>query len=63
MKCNASPTTSTVADPPDAKRAALNTMNAVLFREILAPLSKSLGPVGDLVVGNVADSVFTGLKR
>lgn len=46
------------ASDPAARAAAQNTLNAILFREILKPLAAGLGPVGDVVVGRVADAVF-----
>ncbi len=40
------------------RAAAQNTLNAILFRDILKPLADGLGPVGDVVVGRVADAIF-----
>ena len=36
---------------------------AVLFRAILAPLAKGLGPVGEIAAGSVADALFLGERR
>ena len=36
---------------------------AVLFREILKPLAKGLGPVGEIALGIVADDVFVRSRR
>lgn len=64
MRCCASPTISTAAEPPpDAARTAQDVMNAVLFREILKPLAQALGTAGDLVLGAVADDVFARRGR
>jgi hypothetical protein len=38
-------------------------MSALLFREILAPLAAGLGPVGEIVVGEVVDSLFVRVRR
>jgi hypothetical protein len=35
----------------------------VLFREILKPLAQGLGPVGEIALGAVADSLFVNVKR
>ena len=59
MKCSASPTTFTAAEPPaDAAAQARRVAEAVLFREVLKPLSAALGPVGEIVTGTVADRLF-----
>jgi hypothetical protein len=34
-------------------------VEAIVFREVLKPLAASLGPVGDVAVGAVADAAFT----
>jgi hypothetical protein len=39
-------------------RAAQSALQAVLFTELLAPLVKNLGPVGDAVAGSVAQTLF-----
>jgi hypothetical protein len=64
MRCCASPPTSIAADPRDvAQRSARDVMNAVLFREILKPLARGLGPVGEIALGAVADEVFVRRPR
>jgi hypothetical protein len=55
MRCSASPTTCTAADP--AREAAQRIVASVVFREILKPLAAGLGPLGDVVAGSVADSI------
>jgi hypothetical protein len=45
-------------NPPDAARSATGVMQAVLFAEILKPLTEALGPVGETVLGSVAQSIF-----
>jgi hypothetical protein len=57
MRCCASPTTSTAAEPP-AEVTARDVLNAVLFREILKPLVQGLGPVAEIALGSVADDLF-----
>jgi hypothetical protein len=56
MTVNASPVTAAL--DPAVRAAAQNTLNAIVFREILKPLAVGLGPAGDVVVGRVADAVF-----
>jgi len=69
MRCSASPTTSTAADPRAGDRRALAetdaraVMSAVLFREILKPLAQGLGPVGEIALGAVADELFVRRRR
>ena len=65
MRCCASPTTSTAADPradaassANRNASAQDVLNAVLFREILKPLAQGLGPVADIALGAVADDLF-----
>jgi hypothetical protein len=60
MKCCGSPTISTAAD---SARQARDVASAVLFREILKPLAQGLGPVGEIALGTVADSLFVKTKR
>lgn len=62
MRCSASPTTSTAADPR-AEIKARDVMNALLFREILKPLAQGLGPVAEIALGSVADDVFVRTPR
>ncbi len=58
MRCCGSPTTSTAGNSAEAVRAAQSALQAVLFTELLAPLVKNLGPVGDAVAGSVAQTLF-----
>ena len=60
MRCCGSPTTSTAAEPPASAR---DLASAVLFREILKPLAQGLGPVGEIALGAVADSLFVKRPR
>ena len=65
MRCCASPTTSTAAEPAaaSARDTARDVMNALLFREILKPLVQGLGPVAEIALGSVADDVFVRRPR
>jgi hypothetical protein len=45
-----------------ARAAATNALSAIVFREILKPLAAGLGPVGDVAIGSVADTIFTRSK-
>ena len=59
MRCCVSPTTSIAADArAGAAQSARDVMNAMLFREILKPLARGLGPVGEIALGAVADDLF-----
>jgi hypothetical protein len=62
MRCCASPTTSTAADPR-RDIAAQDVVNAVLFREILKPLAQGLGPVAEIALGSVADDLFARRRQ
>jgi hypothetical protein len=55
MRCNGSPTTSSADSGAAARDAALRTVSAVLFREILRPLAAGLGPLGDVALEPLAD--------
>ena len=62
MRCCASPTTSTAAEPrPEV--TARDVMNTVLFREILKPLVQGLGPVAEIALGSVADDLFVRRRQ
>ena len=71
MKCCVSPTTSIAPDAnarlglsrADAAQSARDVMSAVLFREILKPLASGLGPVGEIALGSVANSLFVRRVR
>jgi hypothetical protein len=62
MKCCGSPTTSIAVNSPSAARAAETTLQAVLFSEILKPLAKGLGPVGDVAIESVVGQLFVRLR-
>lgn len=57
MRCNASP------PAPAAVDAVRGTLEAVLFREILKPLANALGPVGDVALGPLAETLARTPKR
>jgi len=64
MSSSVSPTTSIAAEVrEDPQRSAREVMSAVLFREILKPLAAGLGPVGEIVLGSVADELFVRRER
>lgn len=69
MRCFASSTISTAVSgsaPPDIRSSsadARDVVNALLFREILKPLAKALGPVGEIALGTVADDLFVRRRR
>jgi hypothetical protein len=56
MRCCASPTTFTAAEalPP----AVVQTVEALLFSEVLKPVAAALGPLGDQFTALVADRAF-----
>jgi len=56
MKCCASPTTSTGADP--LPPAVVQAVEALLFSEVLRPIAAALGPLGDQFTALVAERVF-----
>ena len=60
MRCCGSPTISIAADRVVNAR---DVASAVLFREILKPLARGLGPVGEIALGAVADSLFVKTPR
>jgi flagellar basal-body rod protein FlgG len=60
MKCCGSPIISTDPNPTAVVR---DTLQAVLFAEIMKPLAAVLGPVGDLAIDSVAQSVFVRTPR
>lgn len=64
MRCSAPPTTCSVIAPREAaQQAAREVAGAVLFREILKPLARGLGPVGEAAVDAVADALFVRKRR
>ncbi len=60
MKCCGSPTTFTAVNSGVRAPAAANVMQAVLFSEILKPISAALGPLGDSAVAAVTQGLFIG---
>jgi hypothetical protein len=60
MRCSASPTTSTAVEP---RAAAARTLEALVFREILKPLTAGMGPVAELALGPLADRLAGVPKR
>ncbi len=61
MKCSGSPTISTV---PDARAAQPQAMVAALvFAEVLKPLTAALGPLGETLASTVAERAFLGRPR
>ena len=52
--------TAPIAMPrPTTERVLLNqVVSAVVFREVLAPLTARLGPVGDVALSSVTDRLF-----
>jgi hypothetical protein len=47
-----------VGERAKARDAAVRAVEAIVFREVLKPLAAGLGPVGDVAVGSVADTLF-----
>jgi hypothetical protein len=60
MKCSASPTTCIA---PEAPARAAGVFQALLFAQILKPLSKALGPAGEIALGSVAQELFISKPR
>ena len=52
MRCSASPTTSSAAD---ARTAAVRTLEAIVFRDVLRPLVAGLGPLAEIAAEPLAD--------
>jgi hypothetical protein len=63
MRCCASPTISTAGEAAERGRDARDAVAAILFREVLKPLAKGLGPVGEIALGAVADELFVRRPR
>jgi hypothetical protein len=49
-------------EEPTTRSAATSALEAIVFREILKPLTAGLGPVGEVAIGSVADAIFTRPK-
>jgi hypothetical protein len=47
----------------EEQRSARDVASAVVFREILKPLARGLGPVGEIALGTVADELFVRKNR
>jgi hypothetical protein len=62
MKCCELPTTSIAGILPGAPSVAQSTLQALLFSEILKPLAKGLGPVGDVAIESVVQHLFVPLR-
>jgi hypothetical protein len=53
---------SIVEGQPESRQIATNTLEAIVFREVLKPLAAGLGPVGEVALGSVADTLFARPK-
>ena len=60
MRCSESQTTCTA---PDVQPRPANIFEALLFTQVLEPLTKSLGPVGEIVLEGVAQQLFIPKPR
>jgi len=60
MRCSESQTTCTA---PEVQPRAANVFEALLFTQVLAPLTKPLGPVGELALDGVAQTLFIPKPR
>jgi hypothetical protein len=64
MRCCVSPTISTAAEPAaEPAPSPRDVTNAILFREILKPLTAALGPVGEVALSTVVDELFVRRVR
>jgi hypothetical protein len=63
MKCCGLPTVPSAADAPPAQPAAADALQAIVFGEILKPLSAALGPVGDIAVEALSQQLFMRPRR
>jgi hypothetical protein len=61
MRCCGSPTISIAAEPRPVR--AQDVLDAMLFREILKPLARGLGPLAEIALGAVADELFVRRRR
>jgi len=62
MNSSATRVTGVAAGANDARAVATSTLEAIVFREVLKPLAAGLGPVGDVALETVADSLFARPK-
>lgn len=60
MRCSESQTTCTA---PEVQPRAASVFEALLFTQVLEPLTKSLGPVGEIALGSVAQRLFIPKPR
>jgi hypothetical protein len=60
MKCCGSSATPGAPNGFDPRTAVADAVQAIVFGEILKPLAKPLGPVGDLALQSVAQKLFIG---
>jgi hypothetical protein len=58
---NVSPATQSPTDAT-ARDAAANVLGALVFREVLKPLSAALGPMGDAIADRFADTLIARPK-
>jgi hypothetical protein len=58
---NVSPSSPLSADAA-ARAVATQTLDAVVFRDVLKPLAAALGPVGETVLDTVVDRLFVRPK-
>jgi hypothetical protein len=47
-----------LATASDVRAVATQTLEAIVFREVLKPLAAGLGPVGEVALGSLADTLF-----
>jgi hypothetical protein len=59
---NVSPANTSSADGATRAIAVTSVLSAIVFREILKPLTAALGPVGDALSDRVADTVLARPK-
>jgi hypothetical protein len=62
MNSSGTPVTGVASGANDTRAAAASTLEAIVFREVLKPLASGLGPVGDVALESVADSLFARPK-
>jgi hypothetical protein len=60
MRCSESQTTCIA---PDAQPRAASVFQALLFTQVLEPLTKPLGPVGEITLDSVAQQLFIPKPR
>jgi hypothetical protein len=58
---NVSPVTLPATDAT-ARDAAAHVLSALVFREVLKPLSAALGPMGDVIADRFADTLIARPK-